>query len=411
MEYPSPKVSSEVGPLRQVIVHSPGIEMSLVSPDNRKELLFDDVLYEETARKEHRQFCDVIEMVVGTRDAVLDLYDLVLEAFGEEEARADFIDGLCRVMEERNYQAYASELRRLDPEALRHFAMTGRSDTLLHDTLPAPNLMFTRDLCAVVDDHIILSYAATEARRRESVLIGTVFRHHERFRRYSDRIITLPPNVTFEGGDLLVVDDKTVLIGHSERTSLGGVMAVTRALFAETGVNRVVVVNLPKRRSFMHLDTVFTFVDRREAVVFPPLIRPDAYNVLVFHRIDSPERFETEIVPNLPTALEEVLGTSITFIPCGGNDVLSQQREQWTDGANLFALKPGVVLTYERNHATFEELRRHGYRIVDAPSFLSYHRQTPFKSGERLAIQLAGTELSRGRGGPRCMTMPILRDP
>ncbi len=382
-----------------------------MSPENRLDLLFDDVLFEDVARREHLQMCAVIDAVVGRPDAVLQIGQVIRETFDAEDARLDFVEHLCRAMDERNYRAYEQELRALSPDDLHAFAITGVSKVPLHDALPIPNLMFTRDLCAVVGRHVILSYAATEARRRESLLIRTVMHHHHRFAPYRDRVITLPPHVTFEGGDLLVVNEETVLIGHSERTSLGGVLNVTRVLFERTGVQHVLVVDIPKKRSSMHLDTVFTLVGRNEAVVYPPLIEKDSYNVMRFRRGSHAGSFSTEILPNLRVALDELMDAPLTYIPCGGADRLIQRREQWTDGANLFALEPGVVLGYERNRHTFDILREYGYRIVDAESFLSYHRESPYQRGDKIAIKLVGTELSRGRGGPRCMTLPIRREP
>src|SRR5690606_29718804 len=158
-------------------------------------------------------------------------------------------------------------------------------------TNPLPNLLFTRDLSAVVGDHVILSHAATLARARESIIIRIIFRHHPRFAGVQDRIIELPPEVSFEGGDLLVVNEKLVLIGQSERTSLGGVMAVTRERMARTPVEHVLMVILPKARYCMHLDTVFTFASEDECVAFPPIIMSDEHNVLHFTASREPDEF------------------------------------------------------------------------------------------------------------------------
>ncbi len=383
--------------------------MALVSPENKDALLFDDILDLSVAREEHQVMCRLFEKIVGAPDAVLQLSQLLREAFDNEDARLDYVERLCKVLPERNYEAYAEELRALDAVELHRFAITGQAPFSV-SAYPHPNLLFTRDLSAVVGKHVILSLAATPARLPESVIISTVMRYHPRFADIADQLIELPEQVSFEGGDLLVVNEKLVLIGQSERTSLGGVMAVTRELLERTKVEHVLMVNLPKQRSCMHLDTVFTFADSVTCVEFPPIIEEARDNVYHFEAGDDPRTFRTRVLPNLKEALVEMTGLDITFIPCGGEELISQRREQWTDGANLFALAPGLVVGYERNRKTFASLREHGFHVVDAESFLDFYEGNNVGGNERMAVKLTGHELSRGRGGPRCMTMPLARE-
>ena len=401
-------VASEVAPLRQVLVHIPGDEMSLVSPENKDALLFDDILFAEEAREEHQVMTRLFQRVVGHDDAVLQLTDLVLEAFETPEARAAYVEELIELLPERNFEAYQSELAGLDAPTLHRFALTGQAPFPV-SAHPLPNLLFTRDLAAVVGDHVVLSTAARAARRPESALIRTVFQFHPRFAEARQRLIELPEEVSFEGGDLLVVSDKMVLIGQSERTSLGGAVHVARELLARTSIEHVLVVNLPKRRACMHLDTVFTFADESTCVVFPPIIEGYRDNVYELRSGASGDEFAMRVHTSLHAALEELTGHEMTFIPCGG-DAISQQREQWTDGANLFALRPGLVVGYTRNRETYAKMREHGFHVVGAEDFLQFYGDGDLPTNGKIAIRLEGNELSRGRGGPRCMTMPLARE-
>ena len=403
------QIVSETNFLNQVVVHTPGEEMVTVSPDDLPELLFEDILHLEDAREEHELMCAVFRKIVGRHDAVLQISSLLGEAFERDEAREEFVEALCAISKWSNLRAFERDLKQLSPEDLKRFALTGLS-SLPIIAPPLPNLMFTRDVAAVVNDAILLSHPANAARSRESIIMRVVVHHHPAFRTVRDQVIHLPQGVTFEGGDLLVVNPSVALIGNSERTSFGGVANVVRELFQRTGIEHVLMVTLPAQRSCMHLDTVFTFASPDECVVFPPLIDDIPHgNVVRFSKTSGGDHFATTVCDNLQSVLQDVLGHPVAFIPCGGSDPLSQKREQWTDGANFFALGPGIVIGYERNQRTFEQMSRRGYRVVTARGFLSYFEESEYVQGEKTAIKLEGNELSRGRGGPRCMTMPLSR--
>lgn len=407
-------VTSETAPLRQVVVHTPGEEMALVSPRNKDALLFDDILFLDEAREEHAAMVRLFEKAVGPEGAVLQLAVLLRETFDAEDARHDYVDSLAAALPDRHYGPFARDFKALDPDALFRFAVTGQNPFGVSAD-PLPNLLFTRDLCAVVGDHVILSHAARDARIPESVLISIILHHHPRFAAARDRLVEVPSHVSFEGGDLLVVSEELVLLGHSERTSLDGVLAVTRALFERTAVRHVLVVNLPKRRACMHLDTVFTFADDETCVVYPPLIeeaRDYVFHVEAHGTDGGPGEagFRLRVLPNLGVALRELTGRPYTFVPCGGSDPLAQEREQWTDGANLFALRPGLVIGYERNRRTFDALHARGFHVTGIEHLLEFYGDEEIEDGARIAVKLPGYELSRGRGGPRCMTMPLVRE-
>lgn len=403
-------VTSETSRLESVIVHTPGSEMNLVSPANREDLLFEDILFLDEARREHEHMCAVFEVIIESgSEGILQLAPLLRDAFESVGARESFVDRLSREVSEMNLLAIRRDLLDLSPDELHRFALTGVSGLPFY-AQPVPNLLFTRDLASAVGDHIIVGRPATRARAREAVIMDTVFSYHPRFASISEQIIRLPEGVTFEGGDLIVVSDKVVLVGHSERTTFGGVLTVARELLSRTTVEHVVLVNLPKKRWCMHLDTVFTFASQSECVIFPPLIELTGHgNVVHFSKGSRDGLLEADVSHGLKSVLEHLLDRPMTFIPCGGFSLLDQQREQWTDGSNFFAPMDGIVLGYERNDRTFAMMKEHGYRVVTTDGFLSYYGSRPFDGDEKIAIKLEGKELSRGRGGPRCMTLPLAR--
>ncbi len=400
---------SETGRLNGVIVHTPGREVSLVHPDRMHELLFDDIIFEEEARHEHLGMRALFEAAVPAGGTVLEITDLIAETFAQADARADFAELLVRRLPEYHLGVWRDRMADLAPAALTAFAVQGRSADLPGLVLPpSPNLLFTRDLAAVVRDRIVLSRAAKPARARESILMDVLVRHHPLFAGIRDRAIRIPAYDTIEGGDILVASEDVVLIGMSERTSFSGVMQAGASLL-DAGVRDVLIVDIPKQRASMHLDTIFTFTRPDECIAFPPAIQDRTHNVVRLSR--DGDRLVTELMPSLHRALETCLQRDMTFIACGGAEPLNQHREQWSDGANLFCLAPGVVVGYERNTNTYRTLQEHGYELLTQEAFLDRYRNTPFDPGtdSRIAVSFVGHELCRGRGGARCMTLPISR--
>jgi arginine deiminase len=402
-------ISSETNRLNGVIVHTPGREVSLVNPQIKDELLFDDIIFENDARREHLDMLKVFKTAMPSDGQILEIMDLALACFQNADAREQFIERMLVRLPDDNLKSIQDDLRKLSPEELLRFVVEGEADGIKGFSLhPTPNLLFTRDLAVVVNDSIILSNAARKARVRESLLMEVIVQFHPLFETVRDNAIHINEQETIEGGDVLVASDDLVLIGMSERTSFSGVMNATEGLL-DHGVKHVLAVDIPKQRSSMHLDTIFTFASPTECIAFPPAITERKDNVVALSRENG--NIVTEGKSSLKAALEEYLGHEMTFINCGGDNRTDQFREQWTDGANVFALAPGVIVGYERNTRTFRTLQDHGFTVMKQEEFIEEFSERELVPGEdKIAIGFRGHELCRGRGGARCMTMPISRE-
>lgn len=401
-------VYSETDRLEGVIVHTPGNEVSLVNPELKDELLFDDIIFEEDARQEHLDMLKIFKAAMPNEGNIYEITELFLECLQEEDARAFAVEKLIKELTEENLHTIQQELLQLDPKDLLRFVIEGTTPSIGGFTMhPTPNLLFTRDLAAVVGNNILLSRPAKTARIREAILVETLIEFHPLFSEIKPNVIKTAQQESIEGGDVLVASEKVVLIGMSERTSFSGLMTAAGKLLNK-GVEHVLAVDIPKQRSSMHLDTIFTFANQDECIVFPPAITERHDNVVALTSNNGSISAETQ--PSLKQALEERLGRDFTFINCGGQQRTNQFREQWTDGANVFALAPGIIVGYERNTNTFRELQEHGYQLMNQYEFIEEYTDTSFDPADKkIAISFLGHELCRGRGGARCMTMPIKR--
>jgi arginine deiminase len=412
-------VTSEIGRLKSVLVHLPGREIDVMIPPMMNQLLFDDILYGQVAREEHRRFQQLIRFIAPE---VLDVQDLLEEVLENEEARRRIIRDLAkRKILGRKLAAALSEQT---PSMLAQTLIggiplekDGKGELPTFDLLPLPNYFFMRDPQVVIGDGVVICGMATQARRRESLLSDYVFRFHPLFRGsvcWTDFMAgpeTEGRHPTIEGGDILVPSRDLLLVGVTERTNRAGVRQLATSLReSNSEVKTIIVVELPRQRSFMHLDTVFTFTSRNECLIYPPVILPGGSQAATVTTIDLTKKsISYSPQKSLLGALKK-RGFDLDPIYCGGRSAVDQQREQWTDGANAFTLAPGIILLYERNVRTAEELNAHGYHIVYEDDLLLGRAELETWTDTKYAIQMAGHELSRARGGPRCMTMPLERE-
>ena len=401
-------VRSEIAPLKKVLLHRPGRELLNLTPDRLPELLFDDIPFLKIARTEHDAFARILRENGAEVVYLEDLMAQVLESqphlvklflrqwLSEGNIRtAKWQDRLISYLTER-YRGKALVEKTMEGVTMREMGnvsacslqdMIAPPDDLLVD--PMPNLYFQRDPFASVGTGVLLNRMYYPTRRRETIYADYIFKYHPDFadqvKRYYDRTY----HASIEGGDVLNLTDDTLAIGISQRTSPDGIEKAARNLFRdeESQIRTVLAFDIPRCRAFMHLDTVFTQIDVDKYTVHPAILGP-----LTVYEI-TPGRGEELSIRRVDADLEHILAQythtdRVELIPCGGEDPIAAAREQWNDGSNTLCIAPGKIVVYERNDVTNAILRDKGVQVLEMPS----------------------SELSRGRGGPRCMSMPLIRE-
>ncbi len=398
-------VFSEIGKLNTVLLHRPGKELENLTPDLLERLLFDDIPYLKVAQEEHDVFASVLK---DNGVEVLYIKEMVIEALNHHPEQVNtFITQFVEesgILSKSVKSAIYEYLKSLNNEDLvdkmivgiRSNEVVSKNKVSIMDMLedeypfytdPMPNILFQRDPFASIGNGVAINNMYTEARQRETILSEYMFNYHPRFENEEIPFYIKRHNrYNSEGGDILILDKNTLAIGISKRTDPRSIEKLARKLFTEhTSFNTILAFNIPKTRAFMHLDTVFTQIDYGLFTIHPGIMKD--LTIFELTKEDSLVKV-SKVVTSLENILEKHLKRKIKLINCGGEDTITSGREQWNDGANTLAIAPGTVIVYSRNHVTNEILRKEGVTVLEIPS----------------------SELSRGRGGPRCMSMPLDRE-
>ena len=403
------QVNSEIGRLKTVLLKRPGKELENLVPDHLSGLLFDDIPYLKVAQEEHDKFAQTL------RDEgveVVYLEKLAAEAIADKDVREQFIDDIL-AESQKTVLGHEAEIKtffaKLSDQELIDKIMAGvRKEEIELKTThlveymddrypfyldPMPNLYFTRDPQASVGRGMTINRMYWRARRRESLFMTYILKYHPRFKD-ADVPVWLDRNSPFniEGGDELILAKEALAIGISERTSAQAIERLARNIFKDesTTFKKVIAIEIPNSRTFMHLDTVFTMIDYDKFTVHSAIFKEENnMNLFTIEYDEAKDDIKITHSNKLRETLADVLGVEkIEFIPTGNGDVIDGAREQWNDGSNTLCIRPGVVVTYDRNYVSNQLLRDKGIKV----------------------LEITGSELVRGRGGPRCMSQPLFRE-
>ncbi len=403
-------VTSEIGRLRSVLVHTPGNELEAVTPGTREDYLYDDIIDLEIAQREHRKFVSVLSQFTEVHEVA----DLVTDVLAQPEAR-EFL--ITKTMDVFASDALAQTLNALPPPAIVQMLIEGVEEESgpiarsLNEAgyvfPPLPNLFFPRDIGIVIGEHAIVGSMRYGVRWTEELLIKALFRFHPALSNAGilyDGSEERRSNYTLEGGDVHVLREDLLVLGFSERSSPAALDQLCDVVFASGTVTDVIVVVMPKEPTAIHLDMLFSQIDRELCAIYPPyFVGPERLAVL--HRRKGLQAVRE--MPNFFAALQAV-NQPLEPVFCGGAHRPTQEREQWASACNFLTLWPGTVLSYHRNEGTLGELIKAGFKVMPGSELIA--TGTMPAEGGRTVITIEGSELVRGGGGPRCMSLPLNRD-
>jgi arginine deiminase len=409
------KVGSEIGDLQGVIIHTPGAEVENMTPIDAHRALYSDILNLSVARKEFSQLSGVLSKVTKT----FQVSELLYEVVRKSNAREELINTICK---HEGVMHLKDELLDVSPKQLVSLLIEGlplRRNTLTsflsnerYAMPPLYNFYFTRDASISMYNEVLIGKMANRVRDRESIIMDAIFNYSDSFETNTINPLTFNNNsaISIEGGDVLIAREDIMLIGNSSRTTTQGIDFIVSRLCSQND-NRerhIIVQELPyKPESFIHLDMVFTFLDIDSCMIFEPLIlRPNKYQTVLI-TVQNCKVKTIKNVENILAALKS-LGMDLKPIQCGGTkDQWTQEREQWHSGANFFAIGPGKVIGYARNTYTMDEMSKNGFEIIRAKDVIN--GKLDINNCNKYVITIDGSELPRGGGGARCMTMPVSR--